>query len=166
MDVRTLPTRCVDCLPRRVDRPPRAGDQLRQRREPRLRQAQKWLPRLGAQDPREACRCDRRPVLYSLASNSKPARPATRSGTPRRRRCSSPAGCTTYLRMYWAKKILELEADRPRDEAFDLTLEMNNKYFMCGIAIPMAIPGSPGRDRRQARPPLVSRGRSSAWSGS
>jgi deoxyribodipyrimidine photo-lyase len=35
-----------------------------------------------------------------------------------------------YLRMYWGKKILEWSPDP--ETAFDLTLEMNNKYFMCG----------------------------------
>ncbi len=38
---------------------------------------------------------DPRPVLYNRRDHSKPARPATRSGTPRRRRWSSRAGCTT-----------------------------------------------------------------------
>jgi len=35
-----------------------------------------------------------------------------------------------YLRMYWGKKILEWTPDP--ETAFDLTLAMNNKYFMCG----------------------------------
>jgi deoxyribodipyrimidine photo-lyase len=35
-----------------------------------------------------------------------------------------------YLRMYWAKKILEWTSDP--ETAFDLTLEMNDRYFMDG----------------------------------
>ena len=35
-----------------------------------------------------------------------------------------------YLRMYWGKKILEWTPDP--ETAFDLTLELNNRYFMDG----------------------------------
>jgi deoxyribodipyrimidine photo-lyase len=35
-----------------------------------------------------------------------------------------------YLRMYWGKKLLEWSPDA--ETAFNLTLEMNNKYFMDG----------------------------------
>jgi deoxyribodipyrimidine photo-lyase len=35
-----------------------------------------------------------------------------------------------YMRMYWGKKILEWTAD-PR-EAYETTLYLNNKYFLCG----------------------------------
>ena len=35
-----------------------------------------------------------------------------------------------YMRMYWGKKILEWSAS-PR-EAYERTLRMNNKYFLCG----------------------------------
>lgn len=35
-----------------------------------------------------------------------------------------------YMRMYWGKKILEWTADP--QEAFKLTLYLNNKYFLCG----------------------------------
>ena len=35
-----------------------------------------------------------------------------------------------YMRMYWAKKILEWSATP--EEAFDTTLALNNKYFLDG----------------------------------
>ncbi len=87
----TRPPECRRRLSRGTDRPPRAGDQLR-RAQPRLRRACR-LPRLGVDDAGQARRRSAAVPLHARAS-SRPPRRTTRSGTRRRRRWCSPAGCT------------------------------------------------------------------------
>ena len=72
---------------------------------------------------------DRRPVLYTREQLE-----AGETGDPLWNAAQKEMLITgrmhNYLRMYWGKKILEWSPDP--ETAFDLTLEMNNKYFMCG----------------------------------
>ena len=54
----------------------------------------------------------------------------TSCGMRRRCRWCGMGGCTTYLRMYWAKKILEWTPDV--ETAMKWAIYLNDKYFLDG----------------------------------
>ena len=72
---------------------------------------------------------DPRPVIYSAEQLD-----AGETGDPLWNAAQKEMVLTgrmhNYLRMYWGKKLLEWSPDP--ESAFELTLAMNNRYFMCG----------------------------------
>ena len=74
-------------------------------------------------------RADARPHVYSLAELES-AGTADEYWNAAQREMVVTGFMHNYTRMYWGKKILEWTAD-PR-EAFERTLYLNNKYFLCG----------------------------------
>ena len=67
--------------------------------------------------------------MFTRRRNSKPATPTMRTGTTPREMVHT-GFMHNYMRMYWAKKILEWSAT-PK-QAYVTTLALNNKYFLDG----------------------------------
>ena len=142
------PGRAIDSLPRGADRPPRAGDQLRGP-QPRLRPlagCPEWARKTLA-----AHAGDRRPVLYTAAQLE-----AGETHDPLWNAAQKEMVLTgrmhNYLRMYWAKKILEWTPDA--ETAFD-DRARPERPLRDGRPRPQRLHGRGLGDRRQARPPLA-----------
>lgn len=72
---------------------------------------------------------DKRPALYSRAQ-LETAQTADRYWNAAQREMTRTGYMHNYMRMYWGKRILEWK--RTPREAFNETLYLNNKYFLCG----------------------------------
>ena len=142
--------------PQPVERYSRAADRLartgRALRSPRAQLRQLGVRRaVGTQD---AARTRRRPAPLPL--HLRPAwsapKPTTTCGTQPNARWSTTGWMHNYMRMYWAKMILEWAPDPAT--AFDWAVILNDRY-RARRPRSQRLRGHRLGHRRQARPPLV-----------
>lgn len=82
-----------------------------------------------AQKTLRAHRRDKRPVIYTRAELER-AETHDEFWNAAQREMNATGYMHNYMRMYWGKKILEWTAD-PK-QAYETTLHLNNKLFLCG----------------------------------